>query len=38
LKRLVDVEVNRIIGELKASATKNIANQIAEKISSLVLK
>jgi len=38
LQKLVDVEVKRIVGELKTNATLTIAKQIAEKISSLVLK
>jgi|SRR5579859_2149680 len=38
MKKLVDVEVTKIVGTLKAAATQNIAKQIAEKISSLVIK
>lgn len=38
LKKLVDAEVTKIVGTLKAAATQNIAKQIAEKISSLVIK
>lgn len=38
LKRQVDAEVSKITATLKAAATNNIAKQIAEKISGMVLK
>lgn len=38
LKKQIDAEVSRISGVLKEAATNNIAKQIAEKISGMVLK
>ena len=38
LKKQIDAEVARIAGILKEAATSNIAKQIAEKISGMVLK
>jgi hypothetical protein len=38
LKKDIDAEVAKIVGTLKTAATNNIAKQIAEKVSGMVLK